>query len=88
MVATYPPPPGLTTGTTLDTLLTSDTFRTWFDRSNEIIDAVNPLEIYGITTGGAGTSYDGITISYGLTSGIHSIGFSTPAIIYGDTNFA
>ena len=88
MVATYPPPPGLTgSGTTLDTLTTSDTFRSWFDRTNQVIDAVNPLAIYGITTGPSGSDYDGITIAYNTETGNHAIGFSTPAIINGNTTF-
>ena len=67
MVDTYPPPPSFDGGATIDILTTSDNFRTWFDRTNLLITAVNPLEIYGITTGPVGSSYDGITIGYSDT---------------------
>ena len=83
----FPPPPGSSAGNTLDSLTTNDTFITWFDRTNKLIEAVNPLAIYGATTYGSGTSYEGVTIAFDNETGIHKFGFSTPAVIYGNTEF-
>lgn len=33
----------------LGKLFLNDTFRAWFDKTNEIVETVNPLEIYGVT---------------------------------------
>ena len=82
----FPPPPGISGGETLDVLSSGDLFITWFDRTNAIIDAVNPIEIYGLTAM-AGGSNDGITLAIDYSTGIYSVGFSTPAIIYGNTEF-
>ena len=83
----FPPPPGSSAGNTLDSLTTNDTFITWFDRTNKLIEAVNPLAIYGATTYGSGTSYEGVTIAFNNETGVHKFGFSPPAVIYGNTEF-
>lgn len=40
----------------IENIVLSDTFHTWYDRTNEIIDAINPIQIYdvhvGLTDGG------------------------------------
>ncbi len=82
----FPPPPGISGGETLAVLSSSDLFVTWFDRTNALIDAVNPLEIYGLTAM-AGGSNDGITLAINNTTGIYNVGFSTPGQIYGSTEF-
>ena len=55
MVNNYPPAPGFSgdtlKGVTIDRITTNDTFKVWFNRTNEIINAVNPIEIYGISAG-------------------------------------
>ena len=70
-----PPSPG----NTLADLLTSDTFRTWFDRSNQIIGFVNPIEVYGLTND---VLLPGITFSVD-SDGIANLGFP-----YRDTSLA
>lgn len=35
----------------ISNLVLSDTFHTWYDRTNEIIDAINPLQIYDVNVG-------------------------------------
>jgi len=58
----------------IDNLVLSDTFYTWYDRTNEIIDAINPLQVYdinvGITDGGL-TMHS--TCVDGDTSGVYTI---------------
>ena len=72
----YPPPPGFSGGSvqglTLDTLLTSDTFKVWFNTTNDLVDAINPLEIYGLTAG------SGISIDYLTNTGIAKLSFTLP----------
>ncbi len=72
-----------TPGNTLASLLTSDTFRTWFDRSNQIIGLVNPIEVYGITND---VILPGITFSID-SDGIANLGLSLPGYITGDFIF-
>ena len=72
-----------TPGNTLASLLTSDTFRTWFDRSNQIIGLVNPIEVYGITND---VLLPGITFSID-SDGIANLGLSLPGYITGDFIF-
>ena len=74
-----PPSPG----NTLDILLTGDTFRTWFDRSNQIIGFVNPIEVYGLTND---VLLPGITFSVD-SDGIANLGLSLPGYITGDFVF-
>lgn len=52
----------------IDRLVLSDTFHTWYDRTNQIIDAINPLNLYeiaGLTgielvTGKGNCNYNGV----------------------------
>ena len=74
-----PPSPG----NTLDVLLTGDTFRTWFDRTNQIIGFVNPIEVYGLTND---VLLPGITFSVD-SDGIANLGLSLPGYITGDFVF-
>ena len=78
----YPPPPN-EPGNTLSPLQDNDTFRTWFDRTNELINAINPLDIYGVT---AMPDNPGITIDIDAL-GIANLGFSLPAYLTGDVQF-
>lgn len=39
----------------IDNLVLSDDFETWFERTNEIIDALNPLQIYDLDDSGTQT---------------------------------
>ena len=55
--------------TNLNTISLSDNFRAWFDKTNEIVGALNPVEVYGITMG------NGITVSVNA-SGIATVGLS------------
>lgn len=77
-------------------LVLSDTFYTWFNVSNDIINKLNPIEVYSIsadardyTTAGA----DGVTID-DLGNGNYRIGYIMPSNITGghtfhqDINFA
>ena len=77
-------------------LVLSDTFYTWFNVSNDIINKLNPIEVYSIsadardyTTVGA----DGVTID-DLGNGNYRIGYIMPSNITGghtfhqDINFA
>ena len=82
MVNNYPPAPGFSgdtlKGVTIDRITTNDTFKVWFNRTNEIINAVNPIELYGISAG------DGITIDFiDETTGIAQISFSLPVGAHG-----
>jgi len=65
----------------LSNLVLTDTFNTWFNRSNEIIDSLNPLQVYDVqvgTTGGllrqtgeVASNYNGVvTISVNPGPGI------------------
>jgi len=72
----------------LSKLYLSDTFRAWFDKTNEIIYTINDLQIYGVTGGGytfTGLG-NGITISIG-TDGIASIGIDLPKSLTGTYTF-
>lgn len=49
-------------------LALSDTFRTWYARTNNIIDALNPLQVYDVQSGitGTGISVTGVGQSGGI----------------------
>ncbi len=85
MTNNYPPPPGFSGGSvqglTLDTLLTSDTFKVWFNTTNDLVNAINPLEIYGLTAG------SGISIDYLTNTGIAKLSFTLPNSISGSSEF-
>ena len=66
--------------TNLNTISLSDNFRAWFDKTNEIVGALNPVEIYGITMG------SGITVSVNA-SGIATVGLSLASSVPGNASF-
>lgn len=35
----------------INNIVLSDTFQTWYDRTNQIIDAINPIQIYDVNVG-------------------------------------
>ena len=94
--STYPPSGGGTSDP-VSNLYLSDTFYTWFNVSNDLINKVNPIELYSITadvrdyTGAV--QADGITLD-DLGFGNFRIGYILPANITGghtfhqDINFA
>lgn len=73
--------PGETGLVDIKRLVLSDTFNTWFDTTNQIIDAIDPITIYGIQSltgvnlisGASGSNYNGIKY-IGLLPD-HGIGF-------------
>ncbi len=71
-----PTPPNLNP---ISQLYLSDTFYTWYKKTNDLVLAVNPIEVYGIT---AHTShgFDGITLSDD-NLGQWLIGYVLPATI-------
>lgn len=68
----------------LNGIYLSDTFRAWFDKTNQIINTLNPLEIYGITNDQG--EYAGITFTVG-SDGIVTIGLDLPNSLTGDFTF-
>ena len=68
----------------LDKIFLSDTFRAWFDKTNQVVDTLNPLEIYGVTHGTGEIA--GITMQFG-TDGIATIGLDLPDSLTGDFTF-
>lgn len=65
-------------------LFLTDTFRAWFDKTNQIINTINPLQVYGVTA--ATGENAGITITIG-SDGIASVGISFPRSLTGDFVF-
>ena len=65
----------------LSSLRLADTFYTWFRRTNDLVTKLNPLQVYGITsgTGGIEVTIDG--------EGIATISSSLPYIIASDHDF-
>ena len=45
----------------VDKIQLTDTFQTWFEKTNELIDAVNPINIYDLDAG------SGTNVTYGLS---------------------
>jgi hypothetical protein len=89
MASSTHPPAGSGTTDPVSSLYLSDTFYTWFNVSNDLINKVNPIEVYSITadqrsytTVGA----DGITID-DLGFGNFRIGYIHPANITGGHTF-
>ena len=68
----------------LSKIFLTDTFRAWFDKTNQVINTINPLEIYGVTA--ATGENAGITISID-SGGMASIGISFPRSLTGDFVF-
>jgi hypothetical protein len=68
----------------IEKLVLSDTFQTWYDRTNQIIDAVNPINMYeiaGLTgieiiTGRSNCNYNGV-VGVAIANG--------PGLTYGTT---
>ena len=58
----------------------SDTFRAWFDKTNQIIN-MNPLEIYVVTSEPGEVA--GLTMDFGA-DGIVTIGLELPNALTGD----
>lgn len=93
--STHPPSSGGTSDP-VSNLYLSDTFYTWFNVSNDLINKVNPIELYSITADQrdyTDIGADGITID-DLGFGNYRIGYILPANITGghtfhqDINFA
>ena len=70
--------------TNLNKIFLSDTFRAWFDKTNQIISTINPLEIYGVTAGVSEVA--GITMEFN-TDGTVTIGLDLPDALTGDFSF-
>lgn len=68
----------------LDRIYLSDTFRAWFDKTNQIITTINPIEIYGVTAGQGEVA--GITIDID-SNGIAIVGLSLPTALTGSFRF-
>ena len=68
----------------LNKIFLSDTFRAWFDKTNQIINTMNPLEIYGVTAGQGEVA--GLTMDFGA-DGIVTIGLELPNALTGDFSF-
>ena len=69
----------------ISSLFLSDTFYTWFTKTDTLIDKVNPIEVYSITSDMV-FGRDGITISAD-GDGNHTIGYILPATIPGGHTF-
>ena len=70
--------------TNLNKIFLSDTFRAWFDKTNQIITTINPLEIYGVTADKGELA--GITFSVN-SDGIVTFGLDLPNSLTGDFTF-
>ena len=68
----------------LNKIFLSDTFRAWFDKTNQIVSTINPLEIYGITNDQG--EFSGITFTID-NNGIATLGFKFPGAVTGDLIF-
>ena len=68
----------------LERIYLSDTFRAWFDKTNQIITTINPIEIYGVTADSGEVA--GITIDID-SNGIAYIGLSLPTALTGSFRF-
>lgn len=90
-------PPSGTTSDPVSSLFLSDTFYTWFNTTNDLINKVNPIEVYtirGITQDGIAVDYqkggtggfEGITID-DLGNGNFRIGYILPEKITGGHTF-
>ena len=71
-------------------LFLTDTFYSWFLKTNDLIDKVNPISLYGISADSRnpapdGKNYDGITIA-DLGEGYYRIGYHLPHTILGTTH--
>ena len=64
----------------------ADTFYTWYRRTNDIVQKLNPLELYGITASTV-DGFDGLNITYNDATGIATIGYVLPYTIPNDHKF-
>mgnify|MGYP003135959840 CR=1 FL=1 len=71
--------------TNLNKIFLSDTFRAWFDKTNQIVSTINPLEIYGVTAGVGEVA--GITMDF-TSDGKVTIGLKLPDALTGDFTFS
>ncbi len=69
----------------ISSLFLSDTFYTWFTKTDTLIDKVNPIEVYSITADLV-AGRDGVTIGRD-GNGNHTIGYILPATIPNDHLF-
>ncbi len=58
----------------------ADTFYTWYRRTNDIVQKLNPLEIYGITASQI-PGLDGLIVTLNDEDGIATIGYTMPYTI-------
>ena len=90
MASTTHPPSGGSNPDPVSSLYLSDTFYTWFNVSNDLINKVNPIELYSVTADTrdyTGTvQADGILLE-NLGFGNWKIGYSLPTNITGDHVF-
>ncbi len=90
MASTTHPPSGGSNPDPVSSLYLSDTFYTWFNVSNDLINKVNPIELYTITADTRDylsiNQADGITLE-NLGFGNWRIGYSLPANITGGHTF-
>ena len=63
----------------LTKLFLTDSFYSWFVKTNELVDKVNPIQLYGITASYT-QYYEGITLE-NLGAGIYKIGYNLPHTI-------
>jgi hypothetical protein len=70
----------------ISSLNLSDTFYTWYRRTNDVVQKLNPLEIYGITAS-TEAGFDGLTIDIHEATGIATIGYVLPYTIPNDHDF-
>ena len=70
----------------ISNLSLSDTFYTWYRRTNDIVQKLNPLEIYSIAAS-TNPGMDGLEINVAPDSGIATIGYALPYDVVGDHDF-
>lgn len=64
----------------------ADTFYTWYRRTNDIVQKLNPLELYGLSAS-TQPGYDGLTIDINTATGIAQLGYALPYTIGNDHVF-
>ena len=65
----------------ISNLVLSDTFSTWYDKTNQIVDAINPIQIYDITIG-ATSGLRGLTGTPGNYNGVLDIALNPGPGLY------
>jgi hypothetical protein len=70
---------------TIAPILNTNTFRVWFDGTNQIIEKLNPLEFYSITADSGNNA--GITVEVNRSTGAAVVGLDLPMHITGDHQF-